>query len=258
MPGMRPPSAVIVWPAWPPSPHPGHGLAAGRRQAPQRQPALHPAGLVGLRRGDVEGELRGPRGPRCARGARLAISTPCRWWRAMSREKPASTESAVGRRPCGRCRGRPPARRRAAPGRRRSPRAAPSAAAARRGRPSGAVARSSAGSVSVRGSPASSSSACRSGRPGRSRRRRPAGSADEGRVLAAGAGLGVNSLLQRQEVGELLDPLVVDGVHLQLVVPRLEADRGVQADVGREHPAGLASTSSASVSTSASETSSGL
>ena len=36
--------------------HPRHGLAAGRLQAPEAQPALHPAGLVGLRRGDVESE----------------------------------------------------------------------------------------------------------------------------------------------------------------------------------------------------------
>ena len=30
-------------------------------------------------------------------GARLAISTPCRWWRAMSRENPTSTAPRLRR-----------------------------------------------------------------------------------------------------------------------------------------------------------------
>jgi site-specific DNA recombinase len=36
--------------------HPGHDLAAGGPQTPQREPPLHPAGLVGLGRRDVERE----------------------------------------------------------------------------------------------------------------------------------------------------------------------------------------------------------
>ena len=98
--------------------HPGHDArrrwAAGPTSA--SQPCIRPAWLVCVE----EMSNASPRtaGSSLRSRARLAISTPCRWCRAMSREKPASTESAVGAGP-GRCRGRPPARRRAARGSRR-------------------------------------------------------------------------------------------------------------------------------------------
>ena len=64
--------------------------------------------------------------------------------------------------------------------------------------------------------------------------RRPAG-ADEGRVLAAGADLGVEVRVERHEVDELLHPLVGGRVDGQLVVPGLQADRRAQPRVGRQH-----------------------
>ena len=205
MPGIRPPSAAMSWPACPPaSRHPRHGVAAGRRHAPQRQPALHPAGLVGLRRRDVEGELRGPRGPRCGR-----------------RPGWPSRRPAGGGAPC-------PGRSRRRPSRRAGASVAADAErdgepAAEQHQPDGDHGRAATRSGRPRrpGRSASSTSArvpcgqlgAWSSRPGRARlgsasawrvagTDRGAGVAldqrvgDEGRVLAAGAGLRVNSPLQ--------------------------------------------------------------
>ena len=206
MPGISAVRRSIVWPAWPPSsPIQAMALAAGRRQAPQRQPALHPAGLVGLRRGDVEGELP-DLGVLAALQREVGHLHALQVVRAMSREKPASTESAVGtavRRP-GRCRGRRPARRRAAPGRRRSPPAGRCGAA--RGR---RARRDAVTAGALRRLPASSWSACRSDRSGALSSPATSGAAEEVGVLAAGADLGVEVGVAGEEVGELLDPLVV-------------------------------------------------
>jgi hypothetical protein len=78
--------------------HPGHDVAAGGRVAPQREPALHAADLVGLRGGDVEGQPR-TAGPRCRSAPGSPSPRPAGGGAAMSREKPTSTAPGVARRP---------------------------------------------------------------------------------------------------------------------------------------------------------------
>ena len=220
--------------------HPGHDVAAGGRVAPQREPALHAArpGWSGWWR--CRRPARAPRGPCCGR-----------------RPGSPSPRPAGGGGPCpGRTRRRP---RRAAAA---SSRPMPSTTASPppssdqadgddgqqhgpQGTAGGAAAGVSVtvglGSMRVR---ARAGSSCP---PTGRRRRSPTATVgagqhrvgDEVGVLAARARLGGELVVQRQEVRELLDPLVVGRVELQLVAPRLDADRRVQARVGRHHPAGL-------------------
>src|SRR3954447_197008 len=163
--------------------------------------------------------------------ARLAISTPWRWWVAMSREKPTSTGPGVAA-------SSPPRPKTTAspPPRSTSPTATTASSAVRRPRlgDDGVVTRSPG------------SGRCRRGtarhRAGTHRRAGLAGherGGDELRVLAAGARFRRVLVVEREEVGELLDPLVAGRVDLQLVPPRLDADRLVQTRVGRQHSARL-------------------
>ena len=230
MPGISPPrrSSCLAVPAV--AGHPGHGLAAGGRDAPQRQPALHPAGLVGLRRGDVERQLPDLRVLAALRARRWPSPRPAGGGVAMSRENPAATESAVGvavpsSRPMPRTTASPPPSSTSPTA--MTARRAVRTAAGRGGH--GEVLFGGAGAV-VGMSVGPIGALVVAGRP--------AEPARKSGFSQLAPDLGVEVGVAGQEVGELDDPLVVGAVDLQLVVPRLEADRRVQALVGGEHPAG--------------------
>src|SRR5690349_17193257 len=236
------------------------GSVTGRPHS-DSQPCIRPTWLVCVAEMSKPSERM--TGSELRVATRLAISTPCRWWRDMSQEKPASTELADG----GACRPRPSATAPAPP---RTSRATPTTSSSavrsglRRGTAAAVVSRASVGALAVTGAPGESGGRRRRGGAGGAGGRRAGGGgatahagrrvggADrlaglpldhrvvlEGGVLAAGADLRVVARIQREEVGELLDPRVRRGAHLQLVVPGLDADRGVQPGVGRHHPAVL-------------------
>ena len=173
----------------------------------------------------------------------------------MSRAKPASTESASGVsvRPMPRATARPPPSSTSADGDDRHQHDAQRAAA-----PAG-VGRRAVGRLGCvrelgrghpRVSPAPPSTARRSADRG-ARVALDQRLGHEGRVLAVAPGsgnasasfVGVVAVRRAVKVMKSANCSIrwsSTRVDLQLVVPGLEADRGVEADVGREHPAGLA------------------
>ena len=237
--------------------HPGHVPADRQRR---RRPTA-PASPACARSGR-SGWPRCRRRAGCSAGSVVwsrsqdAISTACWWCTVMSCANPTSTESAAGTagvrragQPEQQAAGRPEQQQAERdPGRDEDPDpAGPVREAGRARRPVGLGGRrrctgrhhcpSGVTPVLRRGL---RHRAGRAGRRRRGERRRVVlGEVRRAQLVAARPGLRVGVLVQPQRGDELVDPRVVGVGQLELVPPRLQRDRLVEARVGRHQRVGL-------------------